>query len=189
MARGHEVHIACAKWDGDDIPGVHLHLAPGKYGREFALAAVTTLNRLGPDTFLSLERAPQSPLVRAGDGCHASWLERRSRHENPLKRVGFKLNPKHRATLELEREMFTWPGLQKVIANSRMVAGELDEYFGLGPDRVEVIYNGVDQAALAPALDPKVEDLGPGGTVPGQGRAGAVVLGFRVRAQGPGFCA
>ena len=187
LQRGHEVHIVCAKWSGEEVPGVYLHRVEGGYGKEFAGAAVGALNRLGLDTFLSLERAPQSPLVRAGDGCHAAWLARRERYENPLKRLSFRLNPKHRATLDLEREMFTWPALQKVVANSRLVAAELQEYFGLGPDKVELVYNGVDRAALAPALDQKVrasarEELGLR-----KGEPGVLFLGSGFERKGLAF--
>ena len=185
--RGHQVHIACSEWGGDEIPGVITHLIPGGHGREFAGAAVQALNRLGLDTFLSLERVPKSPLVRAGDGCHAAWLARRARHENPLKRLSFGFNPKHRATLELEREMYAWAGLKKVVANSRMVAEELKEHFGLGPEKVEVIHNGVDRNALAPALSKAVrtsarEELGLG-----KGEPGILFLGSGFERKGLAF--
>ncbi len=156
--RGHEVAVAAGAWPGGPPPGVELlavEAGKGKAGaRLFARVALAALAAWGPDTWLSLERVPGCPLYRAGDGVHAAWLRRRAPYRSGISRLATRLDRGHRALLELERETLAHPGLRLVIANSAMVAGELQAYHGLGPERVRVIYNAVDRQALAAGRDP-----------------------------------
>lgn len=155
LQRGHEVCVVTAQWQGGAPPGLVVREAPTRHKRgykrvrEFAAAGLAVMRAWRPQVFMALERVPGAPVIRAGDGCHAAWLEHRAPYENALKRLSFGFNPQHRAFLKLEREAFSSPDLRKVIANSRLVAGELQRLYGLGPERVEVIYNGVDKTNLA----------------------------------------
>lgn len=159
--RGHEVTVIATAWQGQPPAGVRLRRveAPGRGARRllgFARAAGAAARELGLDTWLSLERTPGAPVLRAGDGVHAAWLERRRPYESLLKRLSFGVNPLHRAFLDLERRALAHLDLRLVIANSQLVADELQRFYGLGPERVRVIRNPVDQARLDPALDPAV---------------------------------
>jgi len=158
--KGHEVHVITTRWEGAPPAGVSLHLLPAAAGaaREFARAARAQAELLQMDTFLSLDRVPGSPLFRAGDGCHAAWLARRARYETFFKRFSFKLRPFHRAVLDLEKKTLKAPELIKVMANSQMVADEIKTLYGLGPERVEVIYNGVEDNPAAWAKRPETRD-------------------------------
>ena len=192
MARGHEVHIIAASWAGEPPRGLNLHRAPapGRGAsrlRAFAQAARSVAQGLGLDTWLSLERVPGAPLLRAGDGCHAAWLERRSAYEGRLKRWSFGFNPLHRAFLDLERRMFLAPELKVVIANSRLVAGELQHYYGLGPERVRVIYNGVDEARLAGAQLPGAREVQRARLGLGPGQPALLFLGSGFERKGLAF--
>lgn len=157
LGRGHEVCVVTASWLGNPPPGVEVKEVPTRHRRgyqrvrEFNQAGIPIMRAWQPNSFLSLERTPGAPLIRAGDGCHAAWLEHRAPYESYLKNLSFKFNPQHKAFLDLEQKAYTSPALLKVIANSRLVAGELQRFYGLGPERVEVIYNGVDKAGLAKA--------------------------------------
>jgi len=160
LDRGHEVCVVTASWQGAPPMGMEVREVPTRHRRgfkrvrEFAEAGVVAMQAWRPHSFMSLERAPGAPLIRAGDGCHAAWLERRAPYEGFCKNLSFRFNPQHQAFLDLERRAYTSPALQKVIANSRLVAGELQRFYGLGPERVEVIYNGVDRGRLAAAREP-----------------------------------
>lgn len=152
-ARGHEVHVLTSFWEGPAVPGIEPRLlpAPGKGAARilaFARAAAQARRELGLDVCLSLERLPESQVFRAGDGVHAAWLARRAPYESRLKRLSFRFNPLHRALLDLERRTLTSSALVRVIANSRLVAQELEEHYGLGPDKVTVIHNAVNEGAL-----------------------------------------
>ncbi|MBI5521922.1 MAG: glycosyltransferase family 4 protein [Desulfarculus sp.] len=158
MERGHQVHVIASAWRGQAPAGLTVHAvaAPGHGAarlRAFAAAARSQAEALKLDTWLSLERVPGAPLFRAGDGCHAAWLKRRAAYEGRLKRWSFAFNPLHRAFLDLERRTLMAPELIQVIANSHLVARELEEFHGLGPERVTVIHNAVDEIRLAPARE------------------------------------
>jgi UDP-glucose:(heptosyl)LPS alpha-1,3-glucosyltransferase len=175
LARGHDVHALVSSWEGERPRGLRVRLVPAR-GRgaarlkSFAQHGVDMMHQLKLDTCLSLERVPGCPVFRAGDGCHAAWLEHRSPYESLLKRMSFQFNPLHRTHLDLEQRTFTAPELVRVIANSRLVAREVMHHYGLGEDKIRVVYNGVDEQMLRPARSGEVRrrarlELG---LVPGQ---------------------
>jgi UDP-glucose:(heptosyl)LPS alpha-1,3-glucosyltransferase len=102
----------------------------------------------GFDLVQSHERIAGCDLYRAGDGVHAEWLEIRRAAAGPAfwspGRIGIALNPYHRYVCAAERRMFEHPRLRAVICNSNMVRGEIGRRFGLAPEKLHVIYNGVD---------------------------------------------
>ena len=67
-------------------------------------------------------------------------------------RVATALSPYHRQLLAAERRMFASPRLRAVICNSRMVREEIQRWFGVSPERLHVIYNGVDPARFDDAV-------------------------------------
>lgn len=155
--RGHEVHAITTRWQGDRPAGVELHLckvsARSSRGQAvaWAQAARREADRLGLDSSLALDRVPGCDVLRTSDGCHAAWLQRRGLYEPAWRRLSFKLNPKHRALLELERRTFYSSRLKRIIAISHMVKRELVQFLDVPPDKIEVVYNGVDEQLLAPA--------------------------------------
>jgi UDP-glucose:(heptosyl)LPS alpha-1,3-glucosyltransferase len=96
------------------------------------------------DLVQSHERIAGCDLYRAGDGVHAQWLEIRRAAAGPLERIGIALNPYHRYACAAERRMFGHPRLRAVICNSNMVRAEILRRFRVAPDKLHVIYNGVD---------------------------------------------
>jgi len=96
------------------------------------------------DLVQSHERIVGLPIYRAGDGVHASWLERRARAADASTRLGIALNPHHRYLLRTERAMFEHPALRAVICNSEMVRREIVERFDIAADKLVLIRNGVD---------------------------------------------
>ncbi len=115
---------------------------PGGTPTEFARAFLKTKNRF--DVSLSLERTPGCDVFRAGDGVHAAWLKRRAAYEPAWKVFLRRWNPKHGALTILERKVFE--SSKFIIANSRMVANEITEWFGVPTDRIHVIPNGIGQS-------------------------------------------
>lgn len=91
----------------------------------------------------SMERLPGADIFRAGDGLHSAWLERLGDEEPAWKRHFRRNRPMHRRILSLEKALFRDPEL-RVVANSRMVAGELGRVHGFDEERVAIIPNGFD---------------------------------------------
>ena len=108
------------------------------------------------DTLFSLERIWACDVYRAGDGVHASWLQRRARFEPAWKSWLRKWNGKHREILELENALFRDGGTRKVIANSRLVADEIVTRFGFAREDIEIVYNGVPATRVEPAVRQEV---------------------------------
>ena len=112
--------------------------------RSFARAATNAWEAGNFDLVQSHERIPGCDLYRAGDGVHAEWLDIRRAAAEPLERLGIALNPYHRFVCAAERRMFEHPRLRAVICNSNMVREEIRRRFGLAPEKLHVIHNGVD---------------------------------------------
>jgi UDP-glucose:(heptosyl)LPS alpha-1,3-glucosyltransferase len=110
----------------------------------FARAARAAWETGGFDLVQSHERIAGCDIYRAGDGVHAEWLDIRRAAAGPLERVGIALNPYHRHVCAAERAMFGHPRLRSVICNSNMVRDEILRRFRVAPEKLQVIYNGVD---------------------------------------------
>jgi len=103
------------------------------------------------DLVQSHERIPGCDVYRAGDGVHRQWLAYRMESAPALERLGVRLNPYHRYVCAAERSMFESPALRAVICNSKMVAAEIRKHFSVAPEKLHVIYNGVDLEYFHPA--------------------------------------
>jgi UDP-glucose:(heptosyl)LPS alpha-1,3-glucosyltransferase len=158
-ARGVDATVVTRDWRGAEQADGYavLRVAPFHIGRlmrdwGFAAAACARLARERFDLVQSHERLACCDVYRAGDGVHRVWLERRARDGGALARLAQALSPYHRYVLAAERRMFASPRLAAVICNSRMVAREIREHFGLPEGKLHVIYNGVDLARFHPGL-------------------------------------
>ena len=118
----------------------------GKVWRDwsFARAARAAWRRAGFDLVQSHERIPGCDVYRAGDGVHRRWLELRARAASFVERLGMALNPYHHYVCAAERRLFEHPRLRAVICNSRMVSDEIRRGFRIAPEKLHVVYNGVD---------------------------------------------
>jgi len=118
----------------------------------FARAVCRAVGTTKANLVQSHERLLCCDIYRAGDGVHAVWLEERLRGASALGRLRVALNPWHRYTLAMERNLFASPWLRAVICNSKMVRDEIKARFGLPDNRLPVIYSAVDSAAFHPGL-------------------------------------
>jgi UDP-glucose:(heptosyl)LPS alpha-1,3-glucosyltransferase len=159
-AAGHQVAVygADASPPGPESlgPGVTVVPVPvwgGKTMRLLSYAANTRrlLLKNPVDAVLSLERTFFQHVYRAGDGCHREWLARRTPYLSFGKKLGQTLSPFHRVMLWLEKRTFTSPDLKMVIANSQQVKDEVIRHFRLPPERIRVVYNGLDHQVFRPA--------------------------------------
>ena len=87
----------------------------------------------GDRFYFSLERIICPDIYRAGDGVHKVFLgiEKKS-----------KLNLLHPLYLYLEEKCFK--NAKKIIANSEMVKKEIIDSYKINPEKVRVIYSGID---------------------------------------------
>ncbi|HSV08704.1 MAG TPA: glycosyltransferase family 4 protein [Candidatus Binatus sp.] len=150
--RGHEVHVFCARPDAP-APGVHVRRVPvlpaGRLARlvSFALFAPRMVGRERWDVVIGFGRTLRQDVVRCGGGTHRTYLRRME--TAGLRRPG--RGPYHRAILWLERRQYAPDGHRRVLAVSRRVRDEIVADYGVAPERIAVIYNGVDTERFHPA--------------------------------------
>jgi len=140
---GHEAVLFASEDWPDGVWAGELIRVRGDGPRDFADGLQAVHPREHCDLVFSLERVWKCDAYRAGDGVHRAWLERRRAFEAPWKGWFRGMQAKHREILELEQAVFAGNEKRQIIANSRMVAGEITKYFDVPPERVNVIYNGI----------------------------------------------
>ena len=127
------------------LPGVahhRLRLLPAPPPlRPLVLAAAVrrSLGRGRWDIVQTHERTPGAHVYRAGEGCHRAWLMARGRRGRGVYNA---------VVLALERRVFaTTP---RIVAIARTGKEEIERLYGVPPERVHVVYNGVDLRRFHP---------------------------------------
>ena len=163
-SQGHRITVVAESWSyGAGFSPSQLGIRLVKLGagsgfkyhrlRSFCRAASAWLTEEGKDrdAALAVDRIPGIEVFWTAEGCHAAWLEARSGHVSPIKRLSFRINPLHRTHLALEREMFSHPDLRLVLANSGLVRDDLLKHYSLNPELITVSTSGVDPQRVIPA--------------------------------------
>jgi UDP-glucose:(heptosyl)LPS alpha-1,3-glucosyltransferase len=151
-ARGHELHVFCARADAV-VPGVRIRRVPvlraGRVGRliSFGLLAPRAVARERWDVVVGFGRTPRQDLVRVGGGTHRSYL---ARMEDAGLRARWR-GPYHRAILRLEAAAFAPGGHRRVLAVSARAGAEVAADYAVPRERIAVVYNGVDLERFHPA--------------------------------------
>jgi len=159
-ARGHDVHVFCAR-AREVPPGITVRrvriVRGGRLVRllSFAVAAPRAVARESWDAVVGFGRTPRQDVVRVGGGTHRSYLAR-------MEAAGLRgrgRGPYHRAILWIERRQFARRGQRRVLAVSHLAAREVVQDYHVPQADLTVIYNGVDVERFNPGRRP---ELGPG---------------------------
>lgn len=159
--RGHEVSFLCAESSEDQsidkaIEIVRLNTSSFSIFRKiqsFDRACQDWLRKRSYDIVFGMDRTSHQTHLRAGNGVHRAFLERRKTIDPWLKRKTYFLNPTHKTILDLEKSSFENPHLKKIFTNSHMVKKEILEFYSIHPGKIEVIHNGVEYSELQPYFD------------------------------------
>ncbi len=154
VRRGHDVHVAAFDIAPDSAgPGVALHVlrrASGRFAR--ATEAEAFLRKMGPDVIHDLGVGWRYDILQLHAGSRLANARQDLLSMEPLARLKRRISPRHvrgnREFRALEKRQFG-PGPGIVIAVSRMVQDDLRRRYGLDPDRIRLVYNGIDQRRLA----------------------------------------
>jgi UDP-glucose:(heptosyl)LPS alpha-1,3-glucosyltransferase len=156
---GHRVTIFAAEVRGDrDQKNVRVVMMP-PIGRalklwRFAHLGPAMARREGADVVVSFARTIGADVMRSGGGAHASYLEAARKWQGILGASTMRLSPYHRMQMLIERQAFTSPRLRLTITVAEVVRRDLIDRFGLRPDKVVTLYNGVDSARFHPEAAP-----------------------------------
>jgi len=117
----------------------------------FAKNASFAVLRGNYDVSMGLCSAPSVDVFRATGRIHAHWMN--IRYSNSLYNFLQRLNPRHRAVLELERQVYQRSQfIRKIIAQSKLEHRLLSQFYNVPEHRIEVIYNGVDTNVFHPRV-------------------------------------
>ncbi len=149
-ARDVDVTVLCREASGPAPDGVALEILPVSTSwqplrllRFSAGAAEATRGRF--DVVHGLSRTRKQHIYRVGGGCHAAYMERAYRTPRLLRA----LSPRHRAILSIEEAVLR-DEAQLIQCNARWVVDELRRRYGVAPERLVMIYNGVDAQRFHP---------------------------------------
>ncbi|MDZ4742292.1 MAG: glycosyltransferase family 4 protein [Verrucomicrobiota bacterium] len=142
--RGIKVTIICEDWPVFDERIVIRTLPTCITPIQFADEVQKLMETRSFDFIFSLERVYRCDVYRAGDGVHRAWLNARAEHLGKWYKITDMLNPKNHQLLKIEKELFSPGHTRAITTNSYRIAKELVEIYSYPPDRIHVIYNGVD---------------------------------------------
>lgn len=116
--------------------------------RSFAHHAAALLDPAAYDVVHSHDGQVRRADVLTAHSCYAAWLHD-ARAGAGLKGLASRAYPRHVVTDRWERATYRDPA-PAVIAISRVVAGELQRFHDVAPERITVIHNGVDVDGFTP---------------------------------------
>lgn len=105
------------------------------------------------DCVFGMDRTEYQTHLRAGGGCHAAWLRRRSEDSSALRCLSFRINPFHMTMLGIERRAFTADGLKRIFCNSNLARNDIIRYYPQVEDKIMVVHNGVEWHEFSGAFD------------------------------------
>jgi UDP-glucose:(heptosyl)LPS alpha-1,3-glucosyltransferase len=142
---GYDVHLLSPPGQAP-MRGVTLHtlslppLPPAARVLALALRARRAVARASWDVVQSHERTLRQDVYRAGEGCHRAYL---ASEAHPRARGLY-----HRIVLGLERRVFA--GTPRIVAIAEAGRREIQALYGVAPERIAVVYNGVDLLRFHP---------------------------------------
>ena len=148
-ARGHDVHVFTARPNAA-LAGVTVHRVPAvRAGRlvrllSFAAAAPRAVAETRFDVVVGFGRTLRQDVLRVGGGTHRSYLA-------AMEAAGLRSRwrgPYHRAVLWLERRAYA--ASRRVLTVTHVAGEEIARDYGVGAERIAVVYNGVDLERFHP---------------------------------------
>ncbi len=142
LARGHSIDLVSTQAQAD-VPGARVRRLPILRHPSvlrllsFAVAARLALKGAGYDIVQSHERCLLQDVYRAGEGTHRGYL-------HAMGRDHARMNPFHRAVCALEKRIFRLKSARHIAAISRRDKAEIERLYATPPERVSLVYNGVD---------------------------------------------
>jgi len=153
---GHEVHLFCSEFDIAAPSGVISHHVPTlALGRSAQLwsSALATQKRIKDrryDAVVSFGRFFAADVVRCGGGTHRGFLRRMGNEGGALRRLWQTMSVYHRSVLAIEKRQFESARMKKIIAVSAGVKRDILANYAVAPDKITVLYNGVDSHRFHP---------------------------------------
>ena len=161
VGAGHDVHVFASEFDADrEQDGFQHHVVTtGRRprflrGAAFYRACSSQLAEFDYDVLNTHGCVCPVGGVQWVQSVHAAWLDRSRRFRPPLSLAGIKqrLNPLHPVLLRLEAAHFGARRYRKLIATTEQVRTDLQSYYDVPPEDVDIVPNGFSPSEFSPAL-------------------------------------
>ncbi|MEE9603104.1 MAG: glycosyltransferase family 4 protein [Thermoguttaceae bacterium] len=155
LARGHEVHVVAERFSERSraMPIIAHQLKRVRSAIGFAEAAQQKLLQLCPDVIHDMGSGWFCDLLHPHGGSLAAMARWKPlmapRWLRPLKSKIDALLPRYRNFRRIARRQYLEDG-RLVIALSKMVADDFKRFHGIPPERIRLVYNGVDTGRFSP---------------------------------------
>jgi UDP-glucose:(heptosyl)LPS alpha-1,3-glucosyltransferase len=158
---GHAVHLYAWRWDASSLPAsTHYHrldvhsgprfLRPWRFGA----ACEAALKHANHDVSIGFDKTWGQDVLYPQGGLHAASaahnrLKFASGFERTVAAIGKWLDPAAWSFARLERKQYLGPDRPLVVVNSRMVQRHFEEFYGVPPESVRVVYSAIDPNRFA----------------------------------------
>ena len=156
VGRGHDVHVFACEWEPAPVVTYHKVEVPKKpgftFGRRYKNACTAMLRDQQFDVLNTHGAVCPTGGVQWVQSIHAAWLDAAKKFRAPMSLARWKqrLNPVHPVLLRLEAEHFGHRGYRKLIATTQQVRQDLNTYYGVPFEDVEIIPNGFSPTEFNP---------------------------------------
>lgn len=158
--RGHEVHIYASKWESNNSE-IHYHTIPSirfpKFLKDilFVINSLREMSKYDFDIVHVVGRALGMNVFNPHCGVERAWLKQNFLSINcpvsrVLKQVASFLSIRQNFILWLDRKQYTGKGVSRIIAISDMIKNDIIKYHNIEPEKIDVVYNGVDLKRFNP---------------------------------------
>lgn len=150
----HEVHVFTNDWQEE--PGVIIHHVPmlrfssPLKNLSFALFSNRALSKMSFNVIHSMERIFYQDIFRVSDGINPVQLSQQ--YPNFAVRLLKAIGPRRLVLSYLEHRIFVDRGCKVIMTNSELIKGHIIEHYKVAPQKIEVIYNGVNTLRFHPGV-------------------------------------
>lgn len=160
VERGHEVHIYASKWESNNNE-IHYHTIPSirfpKFLKDisFVINSRREIAKHDFDIVHVVGRALGMNVFNPHCGVEKAWLKQNFLSINcpgsrALKQIVSFFSLRQNFILWLDRKQYTSKGVSRIIAISDMIKNDIIKYHKIEPQKIDVVYNGVDLKKFKP---------------------------------------
>ena len=148
LDRGHEVQVYAAAWQGESPAGLQVSILPAtgftNHGRaeSFAAHLRECLDSRPVDAVVGFNKMPGLDLYFASDPCFAS--------KAALKHPWYRLTPRCRTYLRLERAVFSKASKTEILLLSHLEKSRFVKHYGTPENRFHLLPPGIPRDRVAP---------------------------------------
>lgn len=163
QALGHRVTVIGESIDDElrseveFLPVKVRHTSSWAKNRSFAENSAKVVAQHKFDVVHGLSRTSGVDCFRVTDPLQVHWLN--VFYTNPINRFLQRLNPRHRAVLDIERSICRSPHVRRIITQSRLDSRLLVEYYGVPEEKIRRVYNGVDAKTFNPSVQAQAAEV------------------------------